>query len=187
MTVHVEKPSFNLRDKLTQLDYATLPYEKIPRGGIVQYKYNSFTNHSYTTSAQAWSSITGCWIEICPKFHDSIITFKTSFSYNLNDNDGYIRFRVVDYNRPSGTSTVLHSNTYCGAADYYIDGNETNGWYEAVISTAGRLGLHGGTLPHNGRRKMKLWLQVWVYNGGTLSLNWSGSDNRIVEAMEVRA
>ena len=36
MPARVTKPAFNLRDKLTQLDYGHVPYEKIPAGSVVQ-------------------------------------------------------------------------------------------------------------------------------------------------------
>ena len=37
MAVKVSKPAFNLREKLTELDYSQVPYEKMPSGSVVQY------------------------------------------------------------------------------------------------------------------------------------------------------
>ena len=39
MTVRVSKPEFNLREKLTELDYSQVPYEKMPAGSIIQIKH----------------------------------------------------------------------------------------------------------------------------------------------------
>ena len=35
MTVRITKPEFNLRDKLTELDFGQVPYEKMPTGSII--------------------------------------------------------------------------------------------------------------------------------------------------------
>ena len=39
MTIRVSKPEFNLREKLTELDYSRVPYEKMPAGSIIQIKH----------------------------------------------------------------------------------------------------------------------------------------------------
>ena len=36
MAIRVEKPAFNVREKLTELDSAYIPYERMPKGSIVQ-------------------------------------------------------------------------------------------------------------------------------------------------------
>ena len=45
MTVRVNKSSFNIREKLSELDYGHVPYEKMPAGSIIQVATNdSSTN-----------------------------------------------------------------------------------------------------------------------------------------------
>ena len=50
MTVRITKPAFNLREKLTELDYIKLPKNKMPVGTVLQTKYvstsaqNTYTN-----------------------------------------------------------------------------------------------------------------------------------------------
>ena len=39
MAFRIEKPELNLRSKLTELDFNTLPYQKVNPGGIIQQKY----------------------------------------------------------------------------------------------------------------------------------------------------
>ena len=34
MAIRVEKPAFNVREKLTELDSASIPYERMPKGGF---------------------------------------------------------------------------------------------------------------------------------------------------------
>tara|TARA_B100000131_G_scaffold298184_1_gene317549 strand:- start:115 stop:636 length:522 start_codon:yes stop_codon:yes gene_type:complete len=36
MVIRVSKPEFNLRDKISELDYDRVPYQKIPTGGVIQ-------------------------------------------------------------------------------------------------------------------------------------------------------
>ena len=39
MTIRIEKPAFNLRSKLNDLDFGQVPYEKMPAGSIIQIKH----------------------------------------------------------------------------------------------------------------------------------------------------
>ena len=39
MTVRVTKPEFNLREKISELDYGRVPYEKMPSGSVIQVKH----------------------------------------------------------------------------------------------------------------------------------------------------
>ena len=36
MTVRITKPEFNLREKLTELDYDRVPFQKMPAGSVVR-------------------------------------------------------------------------------------------------------------------------------------------------------
>ena len=180
MPARVSKPAFNLRDKLTQLDYGHVPYEKMPAGSIVQSKIKYTSNATFTTSSATWNSLdvgnTGnvdFAMKFSPRFNNSILVFETDMTSNLNDDDGYVRFRVVDFNHPNGT-TVFHSNTYCAASHYRIS---TDDWINTHICTK-------GPVQHMGEHN--LVLQVFPYNGGTWSLSWSGSDYRTVKVTEIR-
>ena len=39
MTIKVSKPSINLREKLTELDFDKVPFQKMPAGSVLQVKY----------------------------------------------------------------------------------------------------------------------------------------------------
>ena len=178
MAVRIEKPQFNLRDKLSELDYSTLPYDKIPPGGIVQSKVKYSNNTTFTTSADAWTSLqvsgqVGYSMRITPKFLGSKLIFETDMITNQNDLDGYVRFRLVDLNNPAGT-TVFHENVYCGAAQYYVPTDTWIGYPVRAMGTVTHMSEHN------------LVLQARVKNGGTLSFSWSGSDYRIVRVTEIR-
>jgi hypothetical protein len=42
MTVRVNKDSFNLREKLSELDYGHVPYDKMPAGSVIRTEYKQF-------------------------------------------------------------------------------------------------------------------------------------------------
>ena len=185
MTVRIEKPAFNLREKLSELEFSTLPYHKIPPGSIVQSKVKYSNNTTFSTTATDWTSLgpiagqVDFTIKMTPKFLGSKILFETNFTAQLNDEDGYARYRLVDLNNPGGTTT-LHANTYCAASHYLIE--DTGGitgypWINVPVRTF-------GTVTHMNEHNFVL--QVKVNSGGTLSFSWSGSDYRVVQATEIR-
>ena len=51
MTVRISKPAFNLRDKLTELDFARVPYEKMPPQSIIQRKRYFNTSQKSSSSS----------------------------------------------------------------------------------------------------------------------------------------
>ena len=77
MPARVTKPAFNLRDKLTQLDYGHVPYEKMPAGSIIQYNYDSGVGQHFTTTNGSWTNLN--WsVSICPRFANSLILVELS-------------------------------------------------------------------------------------------------------------
>ena len=58
MTVRANKPAFNVREKLKELDYSHIPYEKMPAGSIIQaseYKIPSEASFSASDFATAYT------------------------------------------------------------------------------------------------------------------------------------
>ena len=76
MVVRITKPEFNLREKLTELDYSRVPYEKMPAGSIIQSVIRSTRNQSETTST-SWSG-TDVYASIYPQFANSRILILVS-------------------------------------------------------------------------------------------------------------
>ena len=178
MAIRIEKPKFNLREKLSELEFSTLPFDKIPPGGIVQSKVKYSNNTSFSTSADAWTSLDSVGsadytMKFTPRFLGSKLLFETDVTTQLNDLDGYVRYRLVDTQNPGGT-TVFHANTYCGSAHYYVG---TDTWIGYPVRSM-------GTVTHTGEHN--LVLQARVKLGGTLTFSWSGSDYRIVQVTEIR-
>ena len=102
MTVRITKPEFNLREKLTELDYSRVPYEKMPAGSIIQVKsleYDDIFTSSH--SGTQYVDVTDFNLDFSPRFNTSKVLITAAVAGGLNSNYGYnFRFRVVK--TPSG-------------------------------------------------------------------------------------
>jgi len=78
MTVRVSKPAFNLRDKLSELDFGQVPFQKMPAGSILQVVYAQTRTQQVTTS-QSFVDATNMFVDISPRFSNSemLITVHT--------------------------------------------------------------------------------------------------------------
>ena len=128
MTVRAHKPEFNFREKLKELDYARLPYEKMPAGSVIQVYSKVSTNEFGGTVAGASGFADpgeGHLFEtlsFCPMFNDSKILLQSSnvtIYENANQGDSfYMTAFVVD----SGSS-VVHANVQGGLGYQIFDEN----------------------------------------------------------------
>ena len=76
MTVRVNKDAFNIREKLSELDYDQVPYEKMPSGSIIQVATNN-SSSNISINSSAYSDFSGASIIFSPKLSNSklLITF----------------------------------------------------------------------------------------------------------------
>ena len=65
MTVRISKPEFNLREKLTELDYGRVPFQKMPLGSVIQTQYYQTTTEATSTVTNSYVSI-GLYVNITP-------------------------------------------------------------------------------------------------------------------------
>ena len=87
MTVRANKPEFNIREKLKSLDYAHVPYEKMPAGSVIQYKtVDSSSNVSVNNTSYA--NLSNVTLNFSPKFSTSIleITLTGTVRFNTTGN-----------------------------------------------------------------------------------------------------
>ena len=92
MTVRISKPAFNLRDKLTELDFARVPYEKMPPQSIIQRKRYFVTSFKQSSSSSDLDIITG---QIRPIFSSSQILIELAVTpYGGNENTLSARGRI---------------------------------------------------------------------------------------------
>lgn len=143
-----------------------------PPGTIIQYQYRKGTNTAFTTSSTSMTDLDTFYVDITPKNANNLLVVSTNFTAGLNDNDGYARYRIVDANN---SDTKWNSNTYIGASNYYAPHSPSQ-WLEVVLKHTNVAGTTNA---------MRLQFQVLIASGGTLTLNWSASDDRIVEVYEV--
>ena len=131
MTVRANKPAFNVREKLKELDYAHVPYHKMPPGSVIQvYSKVSTNEYSGTVSGGGGFADPGEGhlfetLSFCPKFNDSKILLQSSnipmYEYSNSGDSFFMTAFVVD----SGSS-VVHANVQAGLG-YEIFKDNFNG------------------------------------------------------------
>lgn len=134
MAVRVNKPEFNIREKLKSLDYSHVPYEKIPDGVAIQtvveqYRSSGATNEHETSSSSYQPSYFK--VTISPKFTNSIIEVKAAPNHKENGSAPYHNisvYRSIDGGAYSyigdsisnGQITVAWGSSLSGAAIYGV-------------------------------------------------------------------
>lgn len=93
MTVRITKPEFNLREKLTELDYSRVPFQKMPIGSVIQTVYNLKTDSFLSTSTNRTSDprgteVTGSATTISPTSTSNKILVRATFGMT-NSNENY--------------------------------------------------------------------------------------------------
>ena len=128
MTVRANKPASNVREKLKELDYAHVPYHKMPPGSVIQV-YSKVSTNEYSGTVAGGSGFAdpgeGYLFEtlsFCPKFNDSKILLQSSnvtiFETTNTDDTFFMTAFVVD----SGSS-VVHANVQGGLGYEIFDDN----------------------------------------------------------------
>jgi len=86
MAVNIQKPAFNLRDKLNSLDYKKIPYDKMPHGTLVQTQLVTREADTSSTST-AWMDIND--MKFTCKFEDSTLLITANYSMGGNNGSAY--------------------------------------------------------------------------------------------------
>ena len=90
MVVRITKPEFNLREKLSELDYSRVPYEKMPAGSIIQFKQKVITDRYSESVPPSNSGPYGNIVSsetISPRFNTSKILIMLNLNVGAS-NDG---------------------------------------------------------------------------------------------------
>ena len=170
MTVRANKPAFNIREKLKSLDYSHLPYDKVQPGGVVQIVTKEIANTTFASSING-VNVTDWYIDVSPKRENSIFQYETNWTLNSDTTSGYNRWSISDTNHPS--NITLNSNLFIAGDGYYAGTSEWVNTYASSTFTASR-----------GLATMRVQLRLYV-QGGTTSMSWSGSDNRVIKVTEI--
>ena len=112
--INLNKPDFNFREKLTRLDTARVPYEKMPSGSVIQTQFSYYrvgsTHNEFETTSQTFQQ-SPFLVKISPKFANSTIKFEASVNIKQNSGGSYVRialYKDIDgggYNYFSGGTT----------------------------------------------------------------------------------
>ena len=163
MTVIVQKPEFNLREKLSELEFGTLPYEKAPSGSVIQYveaSHKRMTNR-FSTSSTSYTA-TNYDLTISPRLFNSKILIYANLSSHANNNE-YIYVKVFN----------VTANRYVR----FNDGVGNDGMYESAAGGDSQwmmLPIEAVDIPDS-TSPQTYRLYIRVSSGGTAYAGWSSS------------
>ena len=159
MTTVTTHPNINIREKLNELDYRYVPYDKMPAGSVIQtraYKQNS----GWISTTSTAEVFTGVEFDIYPKRKNSLILVEFHFPMTHTYSDTMvptIRRQVdgetqIDFNTTSyhngfiqGATTSAYQSIMMTEHDYPNTIERVN--YEVYFRSAGGGQVH---LAHNG-------------------------------------
>ena len=117
MTVRANKPAFSIREKLKELDYFHVPYDKMPAGTIIQNKIVTRTSDLSTSTTGTTTIIT---MDFKPYFSNSLIELHSDASYGAQANSD-VKFRYAYTNSQANIGTVEIERT----GRFISDDNQT--------------------------------------------------------------
>ena len=153
MTVRITKPEFNLREKLTELDYSRVPLQKMPGGSVLQVVFaqtNTAASQVNSGGTQTTLFFTNLEATISPKFSTSKILVMANQNFNITTSaatqmqwnfyicnssgtilqgspgaDSYDQNRIKEQLAHAGTHPIhfLHSPNTTSAFTYRVYGN----------------------------------------------------------------
>ena len=139
MTVRITKPEFNLREKLTELDYSQVPLQKMPSGSVIQVVFGSTTTealraHSTNNGTETFVFDTNLSATISPRFTTSKILVQIYQSYMFINT----------------TSTQMQANVFiCDGDNNILDGRTANYDMLRVKNLTAFAATHSAQLLHS--------------------------------------
>ena len=88
MTVRITKPEFNLREKLTELDFGQVPLQKMPSGSVLQVVFaqtNAEASQTNTATTQTTLFFTNLEATISPRFSTSKILVMANQNFGISN------------------------------------------------------------------------------------------------------
>ena len=126
MVVRVERPAFNLRSKLNEVDFSKLPYEKFPIGSVVQTVVNYPENSVVVKAHQPGGSNTfnetpdGQYrTTIHPMFENSLLLLDLTFLFGGNNNSSISGFKFMqsEFASMTNASNLPNNASYAGGGN----------------------------------------------------------------------
>ena len=125
MTIRVSKPEFNLREKLTELDYGRVPYHKMPAGTVIQHIFNTNGGTSHLTTTSGTFTDMSFSVSITPYFTNSLMLIEWS-ALGQQPNTAVAASAVTIY-RDNATNLGSTSNSAMGLNVVGEFGNTSTG------------------------------------------------------------
>jgi hypothetical protein len=139
MAIRVEKPAFNVREKLTELDSAYIPYERMPKGSVIQVQHKYFT--SYTSVGATTTPTKFFDVNIYPKrkrskFLVNAIIYYSHGGMSASNADGYdYYFYLYNNEQP------IHQNTNL-TRSWNSSYTNNNAWYKTDVPFSNNVITH---------------------------------------------
>ncbi len=123
MVVRVERPAFNLRSKLNEVDFSKLPYEKFPIGSVVQTVVNYPESEVVVRAHQpggsnAFNEVSGgdYRTTIHPMFGNSLLLLDLTFLFGGNAHSSISGFKFMqsEFSSMSNVSELPNNASYSG-------------------------------------------------------------------------
>ena len=181
MTVRANKPAFNIREKLKELDYAQVPYDKMPAGSVIQYVTKAYHNTSGTSNTTMTAS--GKKIVIYPKYRSSQIIvklFSVQYVYAASSARYTIRRNGSDFIKVFNEDGVPSGSAYTNIGQMGFYGSGNTGWYGAGVAMV-------VDVDHNVQgESLEYELYYQAGSGGNVYWPPGSPDHTFIEAYEVK-
>ena len=181
MTVRITKPAFNLREKITELDFDRVPYEKIPVGSVVQVKKDQLYGNGQVNTTSGSFQDSGLFIDFYPKFANSRLLIEPHFNASTGSASAsgleWTVYRQID-----GTAT---------SSSFNVMGSSDLGRNIAYTSPSGYMHESGASTILDDKpqtiKKVQYRLFFRSHNGSTnvgVARNWGGAHIKVTEVRE---
>ena len=147
MTVRAHKPEFNFREKLKELDYDRIPYEKMPEGSVISTETKLFAEIS--TSGNSAQTIVNNMI-----FYPKLGNSRVLMDFNLRNVTG-------------GTDNYTSVQVWWGTSSTYSENNRLDSNSNTGTDNRGKNGIlylsRRGTGAHDIMTQSYMYRDVPVY------------------------
>tara|TARA_B100000131_G_scaffold214720_1_gene206468 strand:- start:286 stop:891 length:606 start_codon:yes stop_codon:yes gene_type:complete len=196
--INVKQPEFNLRSRLNELDYDTVPYEKMPAGSVLQ------VQQTYHKGMQVYGATTSATelfgVDISPKSRTSsfLVRAHVSYSHDLIGNDNADSRDIFLFLRRDTTYIGQNSNL---TRSFGYTNNEA--WYKTDVPFSNDAVTHtwqydtlaqdieflDETVSGNETIKMRYALQMMCQNNFNLNRsnqNTTNGGTSFITVMEIK-
>lgn len=166
MTVRVNKPAVNLREKLSELDYGHVPYHKMPAGSVIQ------TVSGELTAWSAFNTTTFVASGVSASFSPKRANSKLLISVSLNGvyKDSTSQYIIFNLYKDGTAIDFMHDNfdqnlaNFGGSLSYqhlYTPASTGTSLYEVRLrgAVSGGIGINNYGLSGNNKSRSTITLQ----------------------------